>query len=291
VADHGIDSSYPLAPLVSAEDAEWVGEQARLVLERLTRFDAPARIEMRDGMSVRGWTERASHILSNIAGERFPIMSAFAAVPEGELATSLARRGNLDGADLPGMMTWLRRLARVRPHVSDFHDLALALELRDGARPPSLRVIQAPSAGPGETWAVNVRPGAAQRTALLQVPAEVRGDAPVCGWLIDGWTERIPGLTSFSGSDISSRTELAGLSFHYNQPDARAPHAILVAVPPDVSKPWTAEMLLHVLGETFDLARIRSVEHRDLPRRTPIVPTTYVLHGAFWPMEMDPQFT
>ena len=39
-------------------------------------------------------------------------------------------------------------------------------------------------------------------------------------------------------------------------------------------------MLLHVLGETFDLARIRSVEHRDLPRRTPIVPTTYVLHGA-----------
>ncbi len=119
----------------------------------------------------------------------------------------------------------------------------------------------------------------------------MRGDAPVCGWLIDGWTERIPGLTSFSGSGISSRTELAGLSFHYNQPDARAPHAILVAVPPDVSKPWTAEMLLHVLGETFDLARIRSVEHRDLPRRTPIVPTTYVLHGAFWPMEMDPQFT
>ena len=293
VADHGIDSSYPLALLVSAEDAEWVGEQARLVLERLTRVEAPARLEMRDGMSVRGWTERASQILSNIAGERFPIMSAFAAVPGGGgLATSLARPGNLDGADLPGMMTWLRRLARVRPHVSDFHDLALAMELRDGAGPPSLRVIQAPSAGPDETWAVNARPGAAQRTALLQVPAEVRGDAPVCGWLIDGWTERIPGLTSFSGSDISSRTELAGLSFHYNQPDARAPHAILVAVPPDVSKPWTAEMLLHVLGETFDLARIRSVEHRDLPRRTPIVPTgDSVLHGAFWPMEMDPQFT
>jgi hypothetical protein len=130
-----------------------------------------------------------------------------------------------------------------------------------------------------------------QRTVLLQAPAHLRGDIPLCGWLIDAWTERIPGLTSFSGPDISSSTELAGLTFHYNQPDARAPHTILIAVPPDASKPWTGEMLLHILQETLDLARIRSVEHRDLPRRTPIVPTTYVLHGALWPMEMDPHFT
>ena len=97
-------------------------------------------------------------------------------------------------------------------------------------------------------------------------------DAPICGWLVDAWTERIPGLTAFSAATASARTELAGLSFHYNQPDARAPHAVLIAVPPDLSRPWTAEMLLHLLGETLDLAKIRSVEHRDLPRRTPIVP-------------------
>jgi hypothetical protein len=87
---------------------------------------------------------------------------------------------------------------------------------------------------------------------------------------------------------VSARTELAGLTFHYNQPDARAPQAILIAVPPDPSRPWNAGTLLQVVRETFDLARIRSVEHRDLPRRTPIVPMTYVLHGALWPQEMDP---
>jgi hypothetical protein len=291
LADHGIDSSYPLASLVSAADAEWVAEQARLVLDRLRQIDAPTRIEMHDGMSVRGWTERASQVLAQIAGERFPIMLALVFVPEGELASGLARQGTLEGADLPGIMTWLRRLARVRPSLGEFHDLALAMELRDGPAAPTLRAVQAPSTAAGEPWAVNVRPGPVQRTVLLQAPAHLRGDKPLCGWLIDAWTERIPGLTSFSGPDISSSTELAGLTFHYNQPDARAPHTILIAVPPDASKPWTGEMLLHILQETFDLARIRSVEHRDLPRRTPIVPTTYVLHGALWPMEMDPHFT
>ena len=147
LADHGIDSSVPLATLASPDDAQWMAEQARLVLERLARMDRPARIEMRDGMSVRGWTERASQILTNIAGQRFPIMLGFAALPDGELATGLARPGNIAGADLPGMMTWLRRLGRVRPPVGDFHDLMLALELRDDAHPPSLKVIQAPSTG------------------------------------------------------------------------------------------------------------------------------------------------
>ena len=256
MADHGIDSSVPLATLASADDAQWIAEQARLVLERLARTERPARIEMRDGMSVRGWTERASQILTNVAGSRFPIMLGFVALPDGELATGLARPGNIAGADLPGMMTWLRRLGRVRAPVGDFHDLMLTLELRDDAHPLSLKVIQAPSTGGGDTWAVDARPGSAQRTALLQLPSAIPADSPVCGWLIDAWAERIPGLTSFSGSDVSSRTELAGLTFHYNQPDARAPHAILIAVPPDPSKRWTAEMLLHVLRETFDLARI-----------------------------------
>jgi hypothetical protein len=285
LADYGIDGSFPLA---SADDDQWVSEQARLVLEKLARVERPTRIEMHDGMTVRGWTERASRILMNIAGQRFPIMSGFCAFPDGELAAGLARGRNIDGADLPAMMTWLRRLGRVRPPVADFNDLMLMLELRDASNKLELKVLQAPAAGEGDTWAVDARPGAAQRTALLHLPASIRADSPVCGWLIDAWAERVPGLTSFSGAGVSARTELAGLTFHYNQPDARAPHVILIAVPPDSSKPWHAEMLLHVLRETFDLARIRSVEHRDLPRRTPIVPMTYVLHGTLWPQELDP---
>jgi hypothetical protein len=291
MADHAIDSSYPLRSIAAAGDEELIAEQARLVLDNLERLALPARLEISDGMSVRAWTERTTQIIQGSAGKGFPVVSAFAPVPQGELATGLARRRSLKGADLPGVMTWLRRVARVRPPVSDFHDLLLTSELRDAPNLPSLTVIQAPASdGADESWAVDTRPGVAQRTAVLQTPEPIASGAPICGWLVDAWTERIPGLTAFSTAAASPRTELAGLTFHYNQPDARAPHAVLIAVPPDVSKPWTAEMLLHLLGETLDLAKIRSVEHRDLPRRTPIVPVTYVLHSAFWPQEMDPAF-
>jgi hypothetical protein len=288
LADHGLDGSYPLNTLGSAGDAEWVQEQARLALESVERLDLPRRVELTDGMTVRTWIEKAIRIVRTVAGERFPIAPAFAPPPDGELVGGLAGRGPSKGAAASDVMSWLRRLGRVRQPVSDFHDLMLMLEQREPSGSPSLKVMQAPGGTEDEAWAAEALPGTAQRTAVLHVPTPVGRDAPLCGWLIDAWTERIPGLTSFASTNVSAATELAGLTYHYNQPDACAPHAVLIAVPPDVARPWTEEMLLQVVREALDLAKIRSVEHRDLPRRTPIVPVTYVLHSAEWPQEMDP---
>ena len=40
----------------------------------------------------------------------------------------------------------------------------------------------------------------------------------------------------------------------------RPPQTILIAVPPDLSVPWTVWSLQQVLLETLDLARIRAVD-------------------------------
>ena len=53
-------------------------------------------------------------------------------------------------------------------------------------------------------------------------PADVDLAAPLAGLLVDEWTEVVP-----------SRTETAGLAFRYDPPDAMAPQAMLLAVPPD----------------------------------------------------------
>jgi hypothetical protein len=94
--------------------------------------------------------------------------------------------------------------------------------------------------------------------------------------------EDLDGL-SFSADvsvDVDSLThaqsEIAGLSFRYDQPDAQAPQAILLAVPPDTSRPWSESTLLQVVRDTLDLAKLRAVELRDLPRMTPLLPATYV---------------
>jgi hypothetical protein len=288
VADHGVENSYPVVAIESATDVQALAEQARLVIEALDRV-APAQLVAAGGTPVNDWTNTIISILSGVVGDHFPIAAAFAPMPGGELAGGLAAPREVPGAEPPEVMTWLRRMGRVRSPLSDFHDVMLAIEFRTRPAALPLKVLQAPH-GHDEPWAVHWRPVAVQRTAVLHIAGNASPEGPFCGWLIDAWTERVPGLSAFA--DVNSpQTELAGLTFHYNQPDARPPHAILFAVPPDPDQPWGEATLLQVLSETLDLAKIRSVEHRDLPRNTPLVPATYVLASDSWPAQMNPAVT
>ena len=58
---------------------------------------------------------------------------------------------------------------------------------------------------------------------------------------------------------MPSRNETAGLAFRYDPPDAMAPQAVLLAVPPAPGEPWTLGRLNQVLLETLDLAHLRGV--------------------------------
>jgi hypothetical protein len=294
VADFGVGNSFPVSTIDSPAAATLIQEQARLVIDAVESLDLPDGVfQLPDGTGVRAWTEQTTRVLSRVVGEHFPLISGFAVLPGGELAANLRREQALTNGTFADVMSWLRRIARVRPAIRDFHDLLMLLEVRQGSASLPLKAIQAPSAGNGEeAWAAQSRPGAAQRTAVLHTPQRLEADAPLCGWFVDAWIERIPGVTAFTGPDASPQMELAGLTFHYNQPDARAPHAVLIAVAPDAGARWTEEMLLQILAETLDLAKIRSLDHRDLPRLTPLAPLGYVLHGSDdkWPAEMDPAF-
>ena len=70
-------------------------------------------------------------------------------------------------------------------------------------------------------------------------------------------------------------SEVAGLSFRFDRPDAQAPQSVLLAVPPDPSRPWTVDTLLEIVRDTLELAKVRAVETRDLPRLTTQLPAIY----------------
>ncbi|MEL7312878.1 MAG: hypothetical protein AAFN07_15285, partial [Pseudomonadota bacterium] len=66
---------------------------------------------------------------------------------------------------------------------------------------------------------------------------------------LDHWTESVP-----------MPSEVTGVAFNYNQPNASAPNAILVAVEPNNSDRWSWDALTGTLTDTMDRARTRAVE-------------------------------
>ncbi|HSI92831.1 MAG TPA: hypothetical protein VK925_04990, partial [Jiangellaceae bacterium] len=112
---------------------------------------------------------------------------------------------------------------------------------------------------PGRPWlGVRLTPEAegqdGQVSLVLAASAGVDLERPLTGLMVDEWTEMVP-----------SPTETTGIAFRFDPPDAVAPHAILLAVPPVVGEPWTTGTLNQVLLETLDLAHLRTVgpEHLD----------------------------
>jgi hypothetical protein len=71
---------------------------------------------------------------------------------------------------------------------------------------------------------------------------------------------------------VPVESELTGLSFHFDRPDAKAPQAVLVAVPPNRRRGWTADTLALVVRDTLELAKLRAVDLGDLPLLDDVLP-------------------
>ncbi len=67
-------------------------------------------------------------------------------------------------------------------------------------------------------------------------------------------------------------SELTGIAFHYDRPDAKAAQSLLIAVPPNLDRGWTPDTLLQVLRETLELGKLRGVDLADLTAMQPLLP-------------------
>src|SRR5262249_35106284 len=67
-------------------------------------------------------------------------------------------------------------------------------------------------------------------------------------------------------------SELTGVAFHYDRPDAKAPHALLIAVPPNLERGWTPDTLVQGLRDTVELGKLRALDLADLPLLRDLIP-------------------
>ncbi|MFI6959880.1 hypothetical protein ACIBJI_41260 [Nocardia sp. NPDC050408] len=163
---------------------------------------------------------------------------------------------------------WIRDVGRVRPAVRSLDDTLAAAELVAGVAGAGYVVTQAPaSARP--PW-IAVHRGGARSCAVLVVAGVPTNDR-MTGLVVDSWSEVLPR----EGKQPGTADEVAGIAFHTARPDARAPQAILLAVPPDRNRGWHIEDVHGAVEEAFELAQVRGMDLTDLPELRGIMPPTF----------------
>jgi hypothetical protein len=244
--------------------------QARGLLPELARRLAPP--------SSAGPTDappddaaRAAALLDRfraVFGPGFLALPHFTAANAADVAASRADAGALLGDDQLAAYTWLTRMSRVRAPLAAMGHAFVEAEVLKTGEALDLAVAQIPHIS-GQRWVGLDQPDGAppvdgRISLVLQgAPADLGGR--LCGLLVDELTEVVP-----------SRSETTGVAFQYDPPDAAAPQAILLAVPPVVGEPWRVGSLNRVLLETMDLARIRGVDPRMLGDIAHYLPATYL---------------
>jgi hypothetical protein len=192
-----------------------------------------------------------------VLGDGFRLLPRVTPAAGGELVTSLAASAELQGGDQLAAVTWLQRAAHVRDGAWRLETALLYAEASGSPQPLRLRVAQLPRRA-GDRWAglpaTPQQPIPSGRLSLVvQSTAPPAAGAPLAGLVVDEWTEVIP-----------DRTQLTGLSFHVDQPAARAPQAILLAVAPNEAHVWSLAPLEATVLETLDFARARLVDAEAL---------------------------
>lgn len=253
-AAFGIAGAVPISASGEAQaDRAALAAQADRVLGELRNRLAAGSL----GPAAGGIPERrgqATAVLTRILGDGFlvlPLLSPPAQTGPLFLDIALPSSGALTGGDPLAPATWLDRAARVRPAVQRFNDAALYAEALTGADVLHLAVGQLP-AKPGDRWiglpfdaGHGVPAGRLSYVAARPLGTPTRSMA---GIVVDEWTEAIP----------AAETTTA-VALHFDRPNAAAPQAIILGVPPRQDC-WTLADLEATVTQTLDLAQARMVD-------------------------------
>jgi len=160
---------------------------------------------------------------------------------------------------------FLARARQVRRAIRRFDD-AEQLTTALGATPTPLRVVQTGTPA-NASWVALPKatvPGGVTSIVLAGTAAFDIGST-VSVLAVDDWAEVVP-----------RPNEVAALAVHTDRPGNDAPQSVLVAVPPDLSKPWSVTMLQSVIDETLALSAVRMVDPMALGRYGQFLPALFL---------------
>ena len=199
----------------------------------------------RNDVFRRNYVEAASTMF----GPAFVIVPLFHfhAAQGSELAQALAIPVTSDGL---AAEEWLHSTSRVRPRLAEFTwSMAASRWLNRKIADPA--IVQLPHT-PGMPWiggTLGTKLPRGEWLSLTVFGSSFATKPLQAALMLDDWTETIP-----------ADRETTGVSFNFNRPNAVAPHAVLVAVPPVMRGNWEWEDLVGSVNEALNLAKVRAVE-------------------------------
>ncbi|MCU0602421.1 MAG: hypothetical protein MUC33_07150 [Desulfobacterales bacterium] len=256
----------------SASDRQTLLAQAgsihKELLQRIEQLTALAAGFDPGTATVEDRYQRARARLQIVFGKAFVVLPRFMAANAEELSTALADSVKVQDGDPFAANTWFLRMARVRDGVARLNDALTYAEALGTGEKLNLTVAQLPYSAEDRWVGLPLTPGqglpGGKLSLVVQSTAPVDVRRPLAGLLIDEWVEVVP-----------NATEITGIALQYDQPNAAPPQTILIAVPPEIDRPWTVWSLQQVLLETFDLARIRAVDPDALDEIGHYLPALY----------------
>ena len=259
-AGYGVGGAFPAA---GSKEKGALRDQLRSVALRVRATERQLqRLLAAEPASDAPAAEQASHYvarLKTLFGDSFvvlPVLATGAATIESAFVT----RDHAGDASREKVEAWLHRAAQVRRPLQAFENVMLYAEAMGAEDTLNLRVAQStPASASDDVWV-----GAAQRSSngsrfagrasWVTHVASQGADDSVCGLHLDRWVEVVP-----------APVETTGVAFHCDAPQATAPQAILLAIPPNPRKSWDVASLEAVLLETLDLAKLRMVDSERRP--------------------------
>ncbi|CAN5158403.1 hypothetical protein BH23BAC1_BH23BAC1_26950 [soil metagenome] len=270
LADYGMTDAFPLAANGLADQEKLILlEQARFVTQRKAQ-DLVSSQELMDEAAAA--TETHSKVDKYVAAgkavfaEAFYIMPLFSYTNAADISSSDGDRAQLlkyakaaTGLNMKFPEDeWLHSVSHVRPALLTLETLRTIAEAN--GQELSIKPVQLPYRAK-DSWLAVEYPAIDELTnepfQILRDTLSIMavGNAPFntgvkqSGFLVDEWTEVIP-----------ENKEITGISFHYNQPNATPPQAILLAVTPEQTGSWSWDDLVGTLNDTLQRAKRRAVE-------------------------------
>jgi hypothetical protein len=169
---------------------------------------------------------------------------------------------------------WLETVAPVRPALARLEAVQLDQRIRSGGQP-----LRAWSNRPGDPWQTVAPPQSdlevvrASRLLAAFGPPSVlppRPNATTAGTVAVGVVDRF-------GETIPDAEHISSVAFSHDLPPARAPQAVVLAVPPQVDQELSPDVLVDIVAEVRALTRAR------MANTTQMGAATRALHLAALP--------